>query len=227
MSKAQPLILIVEDEPKLASVLMDYLIHNDMQTHWLHQGLGVIDWVKQYNPDLMVLDLMLPERDGLSIYRELRTFSALPVIMATAKVTELDRLRGLELGADDYICKPYSQRELVARIKNILRRTQTPTINTMEFISTDPERLEARVKGQVLDLTPFEFRLLHYLVQHPERVYSRAQLLDQLYEPNHEVSDRVLDSHIKNLRRKLEQVLPEHDLIRAVYGVGYKWVLPS
>lgn len=226
MPSTQPLILIVEDEPKLASVLMDYLIHNDMRAHWVNQGLGVIDWVKQHKPDLMVLDLMLPERDGLSIYRELRTFSMIPVIMATAKVTELDRLRGLELGADDYICKPYSQRELVARIKNILRRTQVPLVNNeMELISTDPERLEAKVKGQALDLTPFEFRLLHYLVQHPERVYSRAQLLDQLYEPNHEVSERVLDSHIKNLRRKLEQVLPEHDLIRAVYGVGYKWVI--
>ncbi|MFZ1344182.1 response regulator [Thiothrix eikelboomii] len=218
-------ILIVEDEPKLAEVLREYLQQSGFQVGWLANGLEVAAWVREQTPDLIILDLMLPGKDGLQIFRELRQFTETPIIMATAKVDEIDRLVGLELGADDYVCKPYSPRELVVRVKNILRRVATPARELMveTGIEIDPERMEARINGQALVLTPVEFRLLQQFVNNPGKVYSRNHLLDHLYNDHRIVTDRAVDSHIKNLRRKLEAALPETEVIRSVYGIGYKF----
>ncbi|HPE62257.1 MAG TPA: response regulator [Thiolinea sp.] len=225
MDNLQPSILIVEDEPKLAEVLLEYLQQAGFQGHWLDNGNGVIAWVKTNTPALIVLDLMLPGRDGLEVFKELRQFSAIPVIMATAKVDEIDRLMGLELGADDYVCKPYSPRELLARVRNILRRANLSQqeILSATGVETDLERMEARLNGQVLNLTPVEFRLLHQLATHPGKVFSRAQLMDCVYDDHRVVTDRAVDSHVKNLRRKMETVQPEFEAIRSIYGVGYKF----
>jgi two-component system response regulator BaeR len=221
----QKSILIVEDEPKLAEVLQEYLQQSGFKVAWLANGLEVVAWVREQQPDLIILDLMLPGKDGLQIFREVRQFTDTPIIMATAKVDEIDRLVGLELGADDYVCKPYSPRELVVRVKNILRRVATPVRELMveTGIEIDPERMEARINGQALILTPVEFRLLQQFVNNPGKVYSRNHLLDHLYNDHRIVTDRAVDSHIKNLRRKLEAALPETEVIRSVYGVGYKF----
>jgi two-component system response regulator BaeR len=167
---------------------------------------------------------MLPHKDGMTICRELRQHSDLPVVMLTARVEEIDRLLGLELGADDYICKPFSPREVVARIKAILRRTGNgaPSDTRTPRIEIDEPRMRVTVDGQRVELTRVEFKLLQTLLRHPGRIYRRDELLDLIYDDYREVSDRTIDSHVKNLRRKLETVLPERDLIHAVYGVGYK-----
>ncbi len=217
-------ILIVEDEPKLAALVADYLKAADFETRIVGDGREVIAAVKAERPDLILLDLMLPGRDGLSLCREVRVFSEVPIVIMTAKVEEIDRLLGLELGADDYICKPFSPREVVARVKAILRRS-TPGIAdapVAEKLQIDESRYSASFDGHALDLTPVEFRLLKTLAAAPGRVFSRDQLLDKLYNDHRVVTDRTVDSHIKNLRRKLDLVSPEQELIRSIYGVGYK-----
>lgn len=214
-------ILVVEDEPKLSALLRDYLINAGYDVKCLDNGLDVIPAIAVFNPRLILLDLMLPGRDGLEVCRELRTFSAVPVIMITARVEEIDRLLGLELGADDYICKPFSPREVTARVKAILRRTLFAPLRAPRLF-IDEERYSAQFDGVVLDLTPVELRLLKTLANTPGRVFSRDQLLDRLYFDHRVVTDRTVDSHIRNLRRKLEHACPGQDPIRSIYGVGYK-----
>ncbi len=221
----EPLILIVEDEPKLAQLLIDYLQASNYRTHHIADGSQVLSYVQQTPPDLMLLDLMLPGIDGLTLCRELRRFSELPVIMVTAKTEEIDRLLGLEIGADDYICKPFSPREVVARVKTILRRVKhTPEeVQKASLLLVDEGRFQASWDNRPLDLTPAEFRLLKTLAQEPGKVFSREQLLNHLYDDYRVVTDRTIDSHIKNLRRKLEALDSEQPFIRAVYGMGYRW----
>ncbi|MGL6313497.1 response regulator [Vibrio sp. WXL103] len=223
------MILIVEDEPSLASIVSDYLAHSGLEAHIIADGANVINWVKQHSPELILLDLMLPHRDGLDIYRELREFSQTPVIMATAKVDEIDRLVGLELGADDYVCKPYSPRELVARIKNVLRRSQ-PSKTVAEQtqpapIKIDLTQMKVWIDSYVVTFTPAEFQLLSYLHQHPGQVFSREQLMDRIYSDGRVVTDRTIDSHIKNLRKKILALNSSYDWIKSVYGVGYRYEL--
>jgi two-component system, OmpR family, response regulator BaeR len=217
-------ILIVEDEPALASVLCEYLTQSGFQTHIIDNGLEVVDWVKCHQPDLLILDLMLPQRNGLDIYRELRTFSQVPVVMATARVDEIDRLLGLELGADDYICKPYSPREVVIRVKNILRRAKEgdSTLQGYTGLLIDDQKMQVSFNNKEVILTPAEFRLLSFFNKHPEQVFSREQLMTQIYSDSRIVTDRTIDSHIKNLRKKLQDVAPESECIKSIYGVGYK-----
>jgi two-component system response regulator BaeR len=215
-------VLIAEDEPKLAALLGDYLNASGFVASWIADGNAVVSAVKADPPDLIVLDLMLPHRNGLDICRELRTFTTVPLVIVTARVEEIDRLLGLELGADDYICKPFSPREVVARVKAILRRVGQGAANGASGLSIDEERYRAALAGQPLDLTPVEFRLLRTLAAAPGRVFSRMQLLDKLYADHRIVTDRTVDSHIKNLRRKLQQASPDRELIESVYGVGYK-----
>ncbi len=217
-------ILVAEDEPKIAGLLTDYLAAAGMQTTVIDDGAAVADAIDTLAPDLVVLDVMLPHKDGMTICRELRQHSDLPVVMLTARVEEIDRLLGLELGADDYICKPFSPREVVARIKAILRRTGNGAAGDAQAprIDIDEPRMRVTVEGQRVELTRVEFKLLQTLLRHPGRVYRRDELLDLIYDDYREVSDRTIDSHVKNLRRKLETALPERDLIHAVYGVGYK-----
>ena len=211
------MILIVEDEPKLAALEADYLKAEGFETHTIADGREVVAWARAQAPDLILLDLMLPGRDGLEICRELRTFSDVPIIMVTAKVEEIDRLIGLDLGADDYVCKPFSVRELVARVRAILRRRRTPST----ALVLDYERHVAELDGRALDLTPVEFRLLRALASAPGRVFARERLLERLYEDHRVVTDRTVDAHVKNLRRKLEEVRPGEELVRSIYGVGY------
>jgi two-component system response regulator BaeR len=216
-------ILVVEDEADLAQILVDYLKRDGYAASALGDGLAAMDELRRAPPDLLLLDVMLPGLDGLSILRELRKSSALPVILVTARVEEIDRLLGLELGADDYVCKPYSPREVVARVRSVLRRMSAtpPPAGTGNLIDIDAATWQARVAGQRLDLTPKEFRLLQALAERPGRVMSRGQLLDALYADNLDVSERAVDSHMKNLRKKLAQALPEREAIRSIYGVGF------
>ncbi len=218
-----PLILIVEDEPSLAQVLREYLEASGYRVAWLSRGDQVIDQVQAEQPALILLDIMLPGIDGLTVFKELRRHCDVPVVLATAKVDEIDRLIGLELGADDYLCKPYSPREMVVRVKNILRRSGAERPSTTTALSLDRAKFTASYNGQSMDLTPVEFRLLWFLSENPGRVYSRQQLLDNLYTDYRTVSERTVDSHIKNLRRKIQNMNTTQELIYSVYGVGYKF----
>ncbi|MGZ8185567.1 MAG: response regulator [Methylobacter sp.] len=217
-------ILIVEDEAKLARLLEDYLHNAAFETHSFANGLEVIPWLKENSVDLILLDLMLPGRDGLDICREIRSFSAVPIIMVTARIEEIDRLLGLELGADDYICKPFSPREIVARIKAVLRRTQPQPVSAQSgILELDAFSFRVIAGGQEVTLTAVEFQLLQVLYQHPGRIFSRIQLMDRIYQDHRIVSDRTIDSHIKKLRKKLSDLLPEAELIHSVYGAGYRY----
>ncbi len=214
-------VLVVEDEPKIAALLRDYLVAANYRASVLASGASAVEWVREHGPDAILLDVMLPGVDGLTICRNVRAFSTIPILMITARVEEIDRLLGLELGADDYICKPFSPREVVARVKAVLRRVGADVAASPPPIELDDERFEARVRGQALSLTPVEFRLLDKLVTQPGRVFSRQQLMQAAYRDHRVVSDRTVDSHVKNLRRKLV----EHgvDPIASVYGVGYRF----
>ncbi|ALV91718.1 MULTISPECIES: two-component system response regulator BaeR [Pantoea] len=220
-----PLILVVEDEPKLAQLMIDYLQASNYRTHHIADGNEALNYVQQSPPDLMLLDLMLPGRDGLTLCREIRRFSELPIIMVTARIEEIDRLLGLEIGADDYICKPFSPREVVARVKTILRRVKRSPEEAQlaSHLQIDEGRFQASWREQQLELTPAEFRLLKTLALEPGKVFSREQLLNHLYDDYRVVTDRTIDSHIKNLRRKLESLDADQPFIRAVYGMGYRW----
>ncbi len=214
-------VLIVEDERKLASLLSDYLQQAGFETRTLEDGRDVVPFVRQTPPELILLDLMLPGRDGMEICKEIRTFSQVPIIMITARVEEIDRLLGLELGADDYICKPFSPREVVARVKTVLRRASGGAAQ-IEGLVLDPQRYSAALHGHEIDLTAVEFKLLHILAAHPGRIYSRIQLMDRIYPDQRVVSDRTIDSHIKKLRRKIDAAVPGADIIHSIYGAGYK-----
>lgn len=219
-------ILIVEDEEKIASLLADYLEKiGGFTTRWLNRGDGVVAAVAEDPPDLILLDLMLPGINGLDVCKALRANSNVPIIMVTAMVEEIDRLLGLELGADDYICKPFSPKEVVARVKTVLRRTgMEPAALMPAGLSIDAATFSASINGTALKLTPVEFALLNHLASHPARVFSRDQLMDAAYSDYRVVSDRTVDTHIKNLRRKLADAGPGIDMIESVYGVGYRLV---
>ncbi len=225
-------ILVVEDEPKLAALLCDYLRASGYAPHAVADGHGALAAFAALAPAVVLLDLNLPGLDGLEVCRRLRRASDVPILMLTARVDEVDRLLGLEIGADDYLCKPYSPREVVARVRALLRRAdgalaggagQRASVGGFLF---DEPGLRAWWRDRALPLTPVEFRLLRALLQPPGRVLARAQLLDAIHADFRDVSDRAVDSHVKNLRRKLQAALPEHDGIVSVYGLGYRFDLP-
>lgn len=225
----QELVLVVEDEPKLAKLLNDYLVQSNFRCECLYKGNEVSEWVKTNNPNLILLDLMLPGKDGLQICREIREFSSVPIIIQTARVEEVDRLMGLELGADDYICKPFSPREVMARIKSIFRRiefsnarTESAGQHTYRDIRVDEERFICFVGDTEVELTPVEMRLIMKMLQKPGKVFNRSQLMNIIYTDQRVVSDRTIDSHIKNLRAKLNGPAERDDIIHSIYGVGYK-----
>jgi two-component system response regulator BaeR len=219
-------IFIVEDEPELAALVADYASAAGYRPTVFGDGALALDAIRRAPPALVVLDLMLPGLDGLSVCRELRKFSELPVVMVTARVEEIDRLLGLEVGADDYLCKPFSPRELMARIKAILRRTGQAAA-AAPVAEVDEAARRIRIHGRALELTPTEYGILAALARRPGQVFSRAQLLDAAREGNAslDVADRAIDSHVKNLRRKLDAVLPGVDAIHAIYGLGYRFDL--
>ena len=220
----RPNILVVEDDVKIAALLADYFEAAGFRCTRVGDGQAGVDSVRSGGVDLVVLDLMLPVLDGIEACKAIRTFSQVPVIMVTARIDEIDRLLGLETGADDYVCKPFSPREVVARVRAHLRRASGAVLRAPSGPVFVVDRAGMRVlhNGSALVLTPVEFRLLAELVEHPDRVYSRQQLLDFAHEDQRDINDRTVDSHIKNIRRKL----PQAECLQSVYGVGYRFEHP-
>ena len=222
-------ILVVEDEKKIARLLCDYLEKAGFITSSMARGDWVVSQVRQIHPDLILLDIMLPGLDGMEICREIRKFSKIPIIMITARVEEIDRLLELELGADDYICKPFSPREVVARVKAVLRRAG-PEEGVEELVMgpilLDDLIHEVRIDGHVVNLTPSEFNLLKLLMSQPGRVFSRSILIEKVLGYDFAGYERTIDSHVKNLRKKIAWYLPNKEVITSIYGVGYKFNSP-
>ena len=216
-------ILVVDDEPQIAEIASDYLRRDGFDVITAGDGVRALEAVRGRHPDLVVLDLGLPRLDGMEVARTIRRESDLPIIMLTARVQEDDRLRGLEIGADDYITKPFSPRELVARVRAVLRRTEKRDRDADVFRASDlvidVPRMNVSREGNSVDLTPTEFQMVATLARHAGRVFTRAQLLDAGRGASAESFDRAVDSHIKNIRRKLGA-----HYIESVYGIGYKFV---
>jgi DNA-binding response OmpR family regulator len=204
----------------------DYLEHEGFQVEHAADGDAGLSAVRRVNPDLIVLDLRLPKRDGLDVTREVRRFSEVPIVMVTARGEEADRVAGLELGADDYIVKPFSPRELVARIRAVLRRTDArspaPEVREAGDLRIDIDKMRTTVGDRNVDLTPTEFQLLTALMRQPGRVFTRAQLLDALHGVAFESYERAIDAHIKNMRKKIEASPAQPRYILTVHGVGYR-----
>jgi DNA-binding response OmpR family regulator len=220
-------ILVVDDEPKIATLARDYLEHAGFAVVTAGDGQSALTTVRQRRPDLVVLDLGLPGLDGLDVTRQLRRDSTIPIVMLTARDDELDKLLGLELGADDYITKPFSPRELVARVRAVLRRAERPpdageTIRAGD-LTLDVPRMRVEVAGTPVELTPTEFQLLATLAARPGRIFTRAQLLDAVRGVTFETYERAIDSHVKNLRRKIEPDPRRPRHVLTVYGVGYRF----
>lgn len=218
-------VLIVEDEQKIAELVRDYLNRFGYKTVCIDKGDKVIGWVREKKPDLILLDIMLPGMDGIDICKEIRKFSQTPIIMITARIEEVDRLIGFELGADDYICKPFSPREMVARVKAVLKRSTF--LPQGEELVMGPVRVnestrQVTIDGHEIKLTPNEYGLLVVMIKHPGHVFTRNELLNQVQGYRYEGYDRTVDSHVKNLRKKIAQVMPDLDIISSVYGVGYR-----
>tara|TARA_R110002074_G_scaffold22997_2_gene69757 strand:+ start:923 stop:1597 length:675 start_codon:yes stop_codon:yes gene_type:complete len=218
-----PLILIVEDEEKLARLLEDYLDQANFRSQTIYHGDDVMPWLSLHSVDAILLDLMLPGKDGLTLCREIRNIFNVPILMVTAKVDEIDRLLGLELGADDYICKPYSPREVVSRIKAVLRRSQQQSDTVLNGIMLDDAKLQLHYCGNHCEFTTVEYQLIKQLVSESGRILSRSQLMDNMYNDHRIVSDRTIDSHIKKIRRKLMLLNDKQEFIHSVYGAGYRF----
>lgn len=218
-------IAIVEDEPKLALLLTEYLQREGYSTVSFSDGTLALESLKASTPDLILLDLMLPGTDGMTICKEIRRDSNVPIIMLTARVEEIDRLLGLEIGADDYICKPYSPREVIARVKAVLRRTGSSVLQSGETadFKLDENTAKVSIKGTECDLTAVELMLLKTMSTQPGRIFSRNQLMQRIYPDNRIVSDRTIDSHVKKLRQKIQKLDAESEYIQSVYGLGYKF----
>jgi len=222
-------ILVVDDEPKIADLARDYLEHAGFTVRTAGDGEAALTAVRRDRPDLVVLDLGLPGIDGLDVTRAIRRDSNLPVIMLTARDDELDKLLGLELGADDYLTKPFSPRELVARVRAVLRRVDAAaapdaaTLIRARDLTLDLPRMRADLSGRTIDLTPTEFALLAAMARQPGRIFTRSQLLDAVHGVAFESYERAIDTHIKNLRRKLEPDPRRPVLVLTVYGVGYRF----
>jgi DNA-binding response OmpR family regulator len=221
-------ILVVEDETKIARLVRDYLEHAGFEAVVVGDGEAALASARRSRPDLVVLDLGLPGRDGLDVARVLRRTSSVPIVMLTARGDETDRVVGLELGADDYVVKPFSPKELVARVRAVLRRTQAaqaggPEVLRVADVEVDLPRMRVTVGGRLVELTPTEFQLLAALVREPGRVFTRGQLLDAVHGVAFESYERAIDAHVKNLRKKLEPTPSRPRYLLTVHGVGYRF----
>jgi DNA-binding response OmpR family regulator len=220
-------VLVVDDEPRIVDLARDYLEHAGFTVLTASDGPSALRAARTRKPDVLVLDLGLPGMDGLDVARELRRDSTVPIVMLTARDDELDRILGLEIGADDYVTKPFSPRELVARIRAILRRVdrQDEPGDRIEVagVSIDIARMKVEVEGRVVELTPTEFQLLLTLARQPGRIFTRAQLLDAIHGLAFESYERAIDAHVKNLRHKLEPDPARPRYVLTVYGVGYRF----
>jgi DNA-binding response OmpR family regulator len=226
-------ILVVEDDDKIASLIQLYLEKEHYRVSLARNGTEGITQFRQGNPDLVVLDLMLPEVDGWSVLKAIRNSSSTPVILLTAKSDEFDKVMGLESGADDYLTKPFSPRELLARIKAILRRSsphkefENNRTITYKDLSLDPRKMEVRQNEQVIKFSALEFKLLYFLSLHPGYVFSRTQLMDEIYaDQDVLVEERTIDVHIKNIRKKLGDSSKNPHYIESVFSVGYRFLEP-
>jgi len=224
-------ILVVDDEPKILQLARDYLEHAGFAVVTAYDGKAALASARTERPDLVVLDLGLPELDGLDVTRALRAESAVPIVMLTGRSEESDKLVGLELGADDYVTKPFSPKELVARVRAVLRRTERPAtkseVVTVGDVTLDLPRMKTAVAGRAIDLTPTEFQLLAALAAEPGRVFTRAQLLDTIRGVAFESYERAIDAHVKNIRRKIEPDPGSPRYVETVYGVGYRFAEPD
>ena len=221
-------LLVVEDERDLAGIVVDYATAAGYAAQAIADGREALEAIRRDVPDLVILDLMLPGLDGIALCRQVRAFSDVPIIMVTARVEEIDRLLGLEVGADDYVCKPFSPRELMARVGVILRRVRrsAAAAGTAAPIEIDDAARLVRIRGKALDLTPTEYALLATMARRPGSVWSRAALLDLVRADALNVNDRAIDSHVKNLRRKIDALLPGVEVVESVYGLGYRVEMP-
>jgi len=217
-------ILIVEDEVEIANHLARFFQASGFSTSHLKDGLGVISEVKKTSPSLVILDIMLPGKDGVTCCEEIRSFSEVPIIMLTAKVNEIDRLVGLGAGADDYVCKPFSAPELVMRVKAILKRSQNQLPS--KTLTIDKNKQLVFYKNEKVNLTALEYALFLLLFNSPERIYSREHIIDLAYPDLRDITDRAIDSHVKNIRKRFKQIGAHEKIIESVYGAGYKLVLP-
>ena len=221
-------ILVVEDETRIAQLVRDYLEHAGFEAIVAGDGEAALADARRAKPDLVVLDLGLPGRDGLDVARSLRRTSSVPIVMLTARGDETDRIVGLELGADDYVVKPFSPRELVARVRAVLRRAETaragvPEVLRVADVEVDVARMRVRVAGRPVELTATEFQLLVALMREPGRVFTRGQLLDAIHGVAFESYERAIDAHVKNLRKKLEPTPGRPRYLLTVHGVGYRF----
>jgi len=226
-------ILVVEDDVKTAGAIDLYLKHGGFETLLARDGLSALEQARERGPDLIILDLMLPQINGLDVCRILRSECDTPIIMLTARTTEDDKLRGLDLGADDYVTKPFSPRELVARVRAVLRRTaeksdsdkHSDTTSQVQFndLIIDLRRHEASLSGKLMPLTPTEFKLLETFVRSPERTFTRQELVERVFGWDYEGLERTVDAHIMNLRKKLNPDRKRPSFISTVFGIGYKF----
>jgi DNA-binding response OmpR family regulator len=220
-------VLVVEDEMEIARVVRDYLANAGFEVIVVGDGSSAVASVRSAKPDLMVLDLGLPGRDGLDVAREVRRWSQTPIVILTARGDESDRIVGLELGADDYVVKPFSPKELVARVRAVLRRTRTSgrgdEVLRVADVAIDTAKLQVTAAGRRVDLTPTEFEILATLAREPGRVFTRSQLLDAVHGVAIESYERAIDAHVKNIRRKLEPIPGAPRYVQTVHGVGYRF----
>lgn len=225
-------VLIVEDDRKTAATLQLYLEHEGYRVDLAHTGPAGLEASRSLVPDLVILDLMLPGMDGREVCRRLRAESQVPILMLTARTTEEDRIRGLDLGADDYIPKPFSPREVTARVRAVLRRSQLSGAAPGDVLrrgelTIRPDCQEVRMAGKLVTLTPTEFQILLVLARSPGRVFRRAQLVERAFGPHFEGFERTVDAHVKNLRRKIEPQREQPSYIVTVFGVGYRFEVPD
>lgn len=216
-------VLVVEDDRKISDLLQNYLRASGYVAEAVHDGRDALRQIERQAPDAVILDWMLPGLDGVSVCKQVRAFSDVPILMLTARIDEVDRLLGLDVGADDYVCKPFAPREVIARIRALLRRAEGKVKTSTKSWVIDDASFRISWRGQWLPLTRIEFMMFRLLLGRPGQVYSRDQLLAAVHDSQRDISDRAIDTHIKNLRKKIHAVDLGHDCIASVYGVGYRF----
>ena len=220
-------VLVVEDDRKISDLLLNYLRVDGYEATAVYDGREAVQQISQRAPDAVILDWMLPGLDGIGVCKAVRAFSDVPILMLTARVDELDRLLGLDTGADDYVCKPFGPREVVARVRALLRRASGRVIALPQPWLVEEASFRISWLGQWLPLTRIEFMVFRTLLARPGRVFSRAQLLSSVHDSQRDISDRAIDTHVKNLRKKVQAIDPGSDCIASVYGLGYRFDLPK
>jgi two-component system response regulator BaeR len=220
-------VLVVEDDRKISELLLNYLRAGGYLATPAYDGREALQWIEKNAPDAVILDWMLPGLDGIGVCRAVRAFSDVPILMLTARIDEVDRLLGLDTGADDYVCKPFAPREVIARVRALLRRAEGRVKASSVPWEIDEAAFRIGWRGQWLSLTRIEFMMFRLLLSRPGRVYSRDQLLASVHDSQRDISDRAIDTHIKNLRKKVQMAEPGTDCIASVYGVGYRFDIPD